>query len=216
MKKRDYFSLIIILILCLLVLANCGGSGDDDTVRENLVLLMPFTDEQQELASLMGASGLEMWSFEFNSTESLSSITFRLEVYEYGELIETHFGVGPIDLEGPVNGIIGLNITQTRAYGAIGFEGTLNWGFSYQGTYGGNDFRLSHHRATTTIGAGINGSSLPIFMEHDITYGGDVVLYALHYVSDGNPRGMWLQDYLNPNKMADSPLVKIFIVNFAH
>lgn len=195
---RKYF--VIIICFCMLVITGCSGNG-----QYNQISPMRLTDEQQKVLDLLSSYSQQMLLFEFNTAEPFTEVGVRLEVYEYGELVETLLGFAMVEIDAPLDGNIAVVINDNRYEGTLDFTVTLSVGGS-----------TSSSHATAVFGESMMGRAFgPMNDAVDIHGNTDAVIYVSRFTGDGmlTTHGN-LQNYLNPSNFARYPLVHVLIADF--
>ena len=192
----------LLFVTGLMLMFTTGCSSDMPTSQ---ISQMQLTRDQEHVLDLISNSRQEVYLFEFNTLEPFSEIGVRLEVYEYGQLVDTGLGFAMVGMDVATEGNIAVTISQNM-------PNTFNWTVSLH--EGGSSASSS---ATTYALEGMLGRSHGAMNEAVPIYSGaDVVLYVSRFTNTGvlSSRGNF-QDYLDPENFAGYPLVYVLVASFS-
>jgi len=153
----------------VLFLAGCSSPS------HNQIGPMELSDDQQELMDIITIPGHEILLFDFETSDTFENVEIWLDVYSYGELIESGQGIHQVGHQEPLDGRLAVIISSTRE----DYYQTFHWTFTMSGGAG------ARFESPPIESAGLGRAFGAIREPVDIQDGQEIILYVSKFSRGG-------------------------------
>ncbi|MDR0424463.1 MAG: hypothetical protein LBH39_03255 [Clostridiales Family XIII bacterium] len=195
--------IIILCVACVMIgiLSACSEYGP---ILKNEISPKKLTTNEQEIVDLLSSDTQEILLFDYKTEDAYKTVSFWVEFYENGELIDRPSGIESYNDEAkPQDGQLAVLITHDEG---------VTWAF----TKDEDGSRTSHTGEILEIDyASLARGYRPINNPVEIEAGKEIVLYTSIYSNDGISLFSDMQRYIEePNLLSGYPYVQIIKCRF--